>query len=183
MIIQKNIETEQLQLRNITLNDDLKNYMDWLTDESINKFLEIRLNLPKSVAELQDFVTSVNNSNDSIIFGIFHKKSDTHIGNIKLGPINWHHKVSEMGLLIGDKSYWGKGYATEAIGLVSNYAFETLNLFKVTAGCYEGNVGSLKAFLKDDFREEGRLHKQWLSEDRREDGVLLGKINPIFDLD
>ena len=88
-----------------------------------------------------------------------------------------------MGLLIGDKSYWGKGYATEAIGLVSSYAFETLNLFKVTAGCYEGNVGSLKAFLKDDFKEEGRLHKQWISEDRREDGVLLGKINPIFDLD
>ena len=43
------------------------------------------------------------------------KTTDKHIGNIKLGPINWIHRYGDISLLIGDKDYWGKGIATEAI--------------------------------------------------------------------
>jgi RimJ/RimL family protein N-acetyltransferase len=59
-----------------------------------------------------------------------------------------------------------------------NYAFSVLGLAKVTAGCYGGNEGSRKALLKVGFVEEGLRSAQYLVEGVRQDGVLLGKINP-----
>ena len=57
-----------------------------------------------------------------------------------------HYGVTDVGLLIGDKSFWEKGYGSEAIGLVCDYALE-IDLAKLTAGCYVSNAGSIKVFL------------------------------------
>ena len=48
-----------------------------------------------------------------------------HIGNIKLGPIQWLHRRADLSLFIGDKSCWSLGYASEAIGLVRDWAFRS----------------------------------------------------------
>ena len=151
MLCQKIIGNNKLVLKNISMSDDLFKYLSWLSDESINEYLEVRFNFPHDVSELRQFVNSVNNSNDSILFGIYEKQANFHIGNIKLGPINWSHGFADIGLLIGERSFWGQGYASEAIGLVCDYAFNTLGLAKLTAGCYAANVGSMKNFLKKGF--------------------------------
>ena len=57
--------------------------------------------------------------------------------------------------MIGDRFMWGKGYATEAIQLTSEYAFNYLKLLKLNAVCYESNVGSILAFLKASYTIEG----------------------------
>jgi RimJ/RimL family protein N-acetyltransferase len=111
------------------------------------------------------------------LFGIFDKESDQHIGNIKLGPINWFHRYAEIGLIIGNKDFWGKGVATDSITLISLYAFNTLNLHKVTAGCYASNIGSKKAFLKAGFDVDGVRKSHCFSQGKWEDLILLGKIN------
>jgi [ribosomal protein S5]-alanine N-acetyltransferase len=100
---------------------------------------------------------------------------DRHIGNIKIGPINQIHRFADIGLLIGERDCWGKGYATEALRLVTNYAFKTLNLHKLTAGCYDGNKGSEKAFIKAGFVVEGIRKKHCYCY-----GVYVGSI--IFGL-
>ena len=58
-----------------------------------------------------------------------------------------------LGIIIGERDCWGKGLATEAISLVTEYAFEFLNLNRVGAGCYEGNTASLKTFEKAGFKK------------------------------
>ena len=178
MIYNKKLENQKVTLKNITSSDNLDRYLAWLSDESINQFLELRFNLPSDVAELRQFVNSINDSNDSIFFGIFDTKTDTHVGNIKMGPINEYHGVADLGLLIGEKAFWGLGYGSEAIGLVCDYAFHTLGLAKLTAGCYAANTGSMKAFLKQGFVQEGSLSKQWLCDGERQDGYLFGRTNP-----
>ena len=95
----------------------------------------------------------MNNSDNNILFAIVDKESEKHIGNIKLGNIHPVHKYADIGLIIGDKSYWGQGIATNAISLVSKYAFNNLNLRKVFAGVYENNIGSIKAFEKCGFKK------------------------------
>src|SRR5205814_2669717 len=102
------------------------------------------------------------------------KDNDQHIGNIKLGPIHWIHRYAEIGLLIGEKSCWGQGYASEAIRLVTTYAFERLNLHKVTAGCYATNVGSVRAFEKAGFVREGVRPRHCFCEGTYVDLILLG---------
>jgi RimJ/RimL family protein N-acetyltransferase len=79
--------------------------------------------------------------------------------------------------MIGEKNSWGKGYATEAISLLADFAFSKLNLHKLIAGCYEQNQGSLKAFQKAGLEIDGVRRKHWFSNGKYVDVYLLGKIN------
>ena len=177
MLCHLKLSSQLVTLRNIEPNDDLASYLDWLSDVEVNQFLEIRFNMPQSITELWGFIDDINNSSDTLLFGVFDTKLGVHIGNIKLGPINAYHNVAEIGLLIGNKSFWGQNYGSEAIRLVCEYAFEVLGLAKVTAGCYAENTGSRKAFIKQGFKQEGVLCKQWFCNGNRQDGYLFGKLN------
>lgn len=146
------LESDKFYLRNISLNDCNENYLSWMNDSNINKYLESRFTT-HTIGSLKEFVTSMNNSENNILFAIVDKESEKHIGNIKLGNIHPIHKYADIGLIIGNKSYWGQGIATNAIFLVSNYAFNNLHLRKIFAGVYENNIGSIKAFEKCGFKK------------------------------
>jgi len=83
-----------------------------------------------------------------------------------------------VGFLIGEKKEWGKGYASEAILMLCEYAFNQLDLVKITAGCYEENAGSKRALLKAGFLVEGRQSSQWDANGKRQAGIIFGKVNP-----
>ena len=148
-------------------------YLVWLHDPEVNQYLEVRHALPSGVEDLRAFVETVNASPDSILFGVF-LKDGTHIGNIKLGPVNALNRRAEVGLILGDKAQWGKGYATRAILLVSAFAFRTLSLLRLTAGCYDTNQGSLRAFVKAGYSHEGTLADYWQCEGRSVGQILMG---------
>jgi RimJ/RimL family protein N-acetyltransferase len=101
-----------------------------------------------------------------------------HVGNIKLGTINTCHRRADIGIILGIESLWGKGYACEAIEALASYAFGSLRLHKLTAGCYASNTGSLRAFLKAGFVQEGLQKEQCFLENQWEDVALLGMIAP-----
>ncbi|MGP1609846.1 MAG: GNAT family N-acetyltransferase, partial [Burkholderiales bacterium] len=170
------IYSESIFLRSLQPGDATLAYLGWLSDPTINAHLEVRFSPPQSVSDLALFIADVNQSSHTLMLGIFLEEDGRHIGNIKLGPIDRHHHVGDMGFLIGDKQQWGKGYASKAIALLADYAFTHLGLAKLTAGCYAENEGSRRALLKAGFVEEGRRISQWSVADRRQDGILLGRV-------
>ena len=112
-----------------------------------------------------------------VFFAIILNEGVRHIGNIKLGPINPFHRYGDIGIIIGDKKSWGKGFAKEAIALLMDTAFKKLKLHKVTAGCYAPNKGSQKAFLANGFRVAGIRKNQYRSGNGYCNEILLEKIN------
>jgi RimJ/RimL family protein N-acetyltransferase len=151
---------ERLTLRILTPDDVAGelggNYVAWMNDPDITQFLESRWRA-HTFESIRAFVAAMNESPRDFQFGMFLKNSDIHIGNIKVGNIDLMHRRGDVGLLIGDKNSWGKGYATEAITLVTRFAFEELNLNKLIAGMYAPNQGSYKAFIKAGWRDVGVL--------------------------
>jgi len=168
---------EHIILRNLETSDATPVYLGWLSDPAINAYLEVRFSPQIKIGDLAEFIDDANGSLHTLMLGIFLQQGSRHIGNIKLGPIDWNHKVGDIGFLLGDKDQWGKGYASKAITLVANYAFKELGLAKLTAGCYAGNEGSRRALLKANFVEEGRRISQWLVANYRQDGILMGLVN------
>ena len=144
-------------LRTLELADCQEYYVNWLNDNETNQYLESRWSR-HDINSVKNFVSSINNSEHSYIFAII--QGTKHIGNIKIGPIDYLYKFADIGYLIGEKSYWGKGYATETIGLILKFAFETLKLHRVEAGAYEQNIGSQKALIKNGFVQEGIFRKR-----------------------
>ncbi|NER37088.1 MAG: GNAT family N-acetyltransferase [Oscillatoria sp. SIO1A7] len=174
------IESERLYLRDIRRSDVNEKYCQWMNDSEVTGYLESRF-YPNSVEKLHDYVNGMLGDCDNVFLAIILNKGDRHIGNIKLGPINWFHLSAELGIIIGEKDLWGKGYATEAIKRIVDYAFAELKLHKLTAGCYAPNQGSLKAFQKVGFAIEGVRKQQFYYQGRYVNGILLGMLNPEGD--
>ena len=171
------ITGKQIYLRDVRLSDVNKNYYRWMNDPEITKFTESRF-FPTSKEALEEYVKEKQKDKDNIFLAIIFKENHQHIGNIKIGPINWIHRLADIGIIIGGKDYWGKGCATEAIRLISNYAFSTINLHKLTAGCYKGNAASGKAFEKAGFIKEGMRKAHLFYNGEYQDILQYGMINP-----
>ncbi len=146
-------QSKRLWFRTLEVETATGDYHQWLRDPAVNQYLEVRHHVP-DIDGLKAFIRAKNESPDDVLLGIF--LNERHIGNIKLGPIVWAEKTGTMGILIGDRSSWGKGYATEAIATVAEFAIHKLQLEKIVASCYDTNLGSYRAFMKAGFKDMGR---------------------------
>ena len=173
--LETSIETSQLIIRTLKLENISPSYLDWLSDPEINKYLETR-HTKYDLSSSLDFVRSNFKCPDNLLMGMYIKETNCHVGNIKLGPVNWHYKRAGVGLMIGEKTQWGKGLATEAIEGIVVFAFEKIGLIRVQAGAYAENISSIKAFQKAGFEIEGVLKSYWFLDEKPCDQVLLGKV-------
>ena len=173
------LKSDKLILKELRSCDITQKYIDWLNDSEVNMYLESKY-IDHDKNKVKDFVNNCWNNESEFLFGIFLKEGMKHIGNIRLGPINKHHKRADIGLIIGDKSCWGKGVAKESIFLISQFGFGQLNLAKLTAGCYESNIGSKKAFEKSGYCVEGFLKDHVVLGDTREGVWKLGCLSTNF---
>lgn len=180
MLLDTPIHSGDIFLRTLQASDATPTYLAWLSDPAVNAYLEVRFAPVLSLAALAEFIEQANASLHTLMLGIFLQQDARHIGNIKLGPIDWNHQVGDIGFLLGDKEQWGKGHASNTIALVSDYAFAQLGLAKLCAGCYADNEGSRRALLKAGFVEEGRRSSQWAVAGGRQDGILMGRVNPCL---
>ena len=166
------VETERIFLRETLLSDVNDEYVSWMNDYDVTKYMEARFR-KHTKDSVTDYVGSIVKKENSVLLAIIAKDCNKHIGNIKLGPINEEHGFAILGVMIGDKNYWGKGYGPEAIRLAVEYAFNNLGLRKINADVYENNTGSIRAFQKSGFQEEGRKKKQYLSDGQWVDAVCF----------
>ena len=167
------LNSSRLCLRAIEPADLNTTYLGWLNDSAVNRYLETRF-LPQTLEALEVYWQAHRDAPDSPWFAICLIVDGRHIGNIKLGPINWLHRRADLSLFIGDRSCWGQGYASEAIALVRDWSFRELDLQKLNAGVYAGNIGSRRAFEKCGFELEGTLRQEAVNSGQRLDVWLLG---------
>lgn len=154
---------------------DKTNYLKWLKDKEVIKFLyRDDLNVAIKKKEIIRYVKDLFKSKNNFFYLIFIK--DIAIGTIKIGHIDWKAKTADIGIMIGEKNYWNKGYATEAIKLIVKLTKAKLNLRKLVAGTPGLNYGMIKAFKKNGFKVEGKRIKQLYIAKKYMDHVLLGKF-------
>ena len=169
------IDGPRLHLRSARPSDASDRYVAWLNDAEINRYLELRFST-HTLAGVKAYIAEMAESTTYVFLAIVLNDGERHIGNIKIGPINRAHRYADIGIVIGEKDAWGKGYATEAISLATRYAFETLGLHRLEAGAYEPNMGSAKAFIKAGWHEEGREIAKWSVDGKFVDGIRVACI-------
>ena len=83
-------------------------------------------------------------------------KDGTHIGNISLHDASPENRGAGLGMLIGEKAYWSKGYGSDALRTLLRFAFEEMNLHRVELDVYDFNARGIASYRKCGFVEEGR---------------------------
>ena len=171
---------EKVYFRGVEESDVDGLYLDWLNDEEATRFLTTVGRFPTTKENLLHFIQVMARSDQDILFAIHDGETNEFIGTSHLGPINWIPRIAPLGIMIGNKKFRGKGYASEAIKLVVDYAFRRLNLHKVSAGVAAINQGSLKAFQKAGFKVEGQAKSQVLLNGEYHDSQYLGLTKEDF---
>ena len=157
------------------LNDP--KYFGWLRElETVLPIYRVEYLLPLSFDSLRAYVESLWKSGRDAFFAIHDKDSGKFVGTQRIGHIDWRSGIADLGVLIGDRSCWGRGYATDAIHTACRYAFDTLSLRRLTGGTPASNDAMCRCFRRLGFHEEGRLRQQLLIRGRYDDHVLFGLL-------
>lgn len=150
-------------------------YYAWLRNKEVVEMIgrpEYLTSFPFCIIE--DYVINIKSSNNAYFFALYLKNNNTFIGTVKLGSIDWQSKTVDVGILIGDKSCWGKGVAKDAMFTASTYAFDKLGMRKVTGGCLSTNIAMYRCFERLGFKREAVLRKKVPFRDKFVDHYLYG---------
>jgi RimJ/RimL family protein N-acetyltransferase len=162
---------------------DLPKFVEWLNDPQVSRYL-LAMRLPFSQAnEEQWFENMLKNPPEEQPFAIEIRDGDGWrlIGNCGFSDINRTARNAEVGLLIGDKSCWNKGYGTEVMCLLLRTGFETLNLNRIFLRVDEANKGGIRAYEKAGFVHEGRMRQAAYSEGRYSDYLFMSVLRSEWD--
>ena len=146
-----------IYLQELNINDVNRNYVKWLNDYSVVRFTEQKFH-KHTIKSVKKFVMEKKRKRDEFLLGIFLSNKKTHVGNIKLGPINFKHKYAEISYFIGEKNLWGHGYSTIAIAELIKIA-KKKKLEKLRALAHKINIGSKIVLIKNGFKKKGTLKK------------------------
>ena len=100
---------------------------------------------------------------------------DTLIGQISLHNIDHLHRNAFLGILIGEVEHHGKGYGTEAVRLILDYGFKTLNLHNIILSVHEDNYAGIACYKKVGFKEAGR-RREWFFKNGKYTDVIYMDI-------
>lgn len=151
---------------------DVPKLVEWVNDEETTRYLSIYL--PMNTFDEENWVENLSkNKSTDIVFGIESLKEKTLIGNIGLHGINFVARKANLGIFIGEEEYRGKGYGTEAIKKVIEYAFFTVNLRKITLSVLSFNERAKKCYKKCGFQVEGVFKEGFFKEGEYVDEIFM----------
>lgn len=169
------LQNENIRLTHLSVDLVTDRYTDWMNDYEVVKFTESRFSTHTRTS-IEQYVQAVEADANTLAWGIF--VGSEHIGNIKIGPVDWAHAYADIGLIIGLKNQWGHGYGTQSLELVRDWAFDIAHLHKLSAGFCDGNSGSVRAFEKAGFAVEARQYSHYYFEGGYRDRLIMANINP-----
>lgn len=102
------------------------------------------------------------------------------IGTIQLYEIDEQDKSCKLGIRIGDKAYWSKGYGTDSVKTLVEYAFMKMGLYRVALRVYEFNERAARCYDKCGFKYEGRTRKSAYIDGAYYDEILMGILKSDF---
>lgn len=169
----KKLEGERVYISPMNV-EDAEIYTKWLNDPEIVQYLSLRNSLVSIYGE-RSYIE--NFSKVEFNMCIVKKENDELIGNIGLSELDYKNGTAELGIFIGEKENLGKGYGSEAIKLLTKYAFEELRLHSIYLRTYDINDRAVKAYEKCGFKEFGRRHESLFMNGKYHDVIYMELIN------
>jgi RimJ/RimL family protein N-acetyltransferase len=168
------LEGKNIYLRPLD-TDDLETFYVWFNNPDLRQYLLLPFPITKEGEK--DFLERMMRDESSVTLSIIVKKGDKLIGNIGLHqmntPVNRVSKRVMLGIAIGDLEEASKGYGTEAIRLMLDYAFDSLNLHRIELTVFDFNKRAQKAYRKLGFKEEGTKREALYMKGKYHDLIMM----------
>ncbi len=155
---------------------DARTFSDWHNDAGYLRLVDAELARPRSEDECLRTFDEWEKDPNTIAFAVRRLDDAEMVVLVALDGILHQHGVAWLGMGIGDRSHWSKGYGTEAMALILRYAFSELNFHRVQTSVFEYNQRSIAMCERAGFQREG-VYREFLQRDgRRYDMILYGLL-------
>ena len=152
--------------------EDIPHFLRWMNDQEVTRYLVAYLPMTET-DEVEWLERLHKKKNDGVVLVIVDAKNRKPIGLMGIHEIDWKDRRAMTGAVIGEKSYWGKGYGTEAKMLLLKYAFNTLNLRKIVSRVISFNRRSKAYSKKCGYKVEGVLKKDIFKDGEYHDLICM----------
>lgn len=171
------LKSENIALRPIILAD-ANTFISWFKDKKVVLHLLIQKSLPLN--EQKKWIKNMLADKNKIVWGIYSKDGKL-IGNTQL-DFKRDHKVASFGIVIGEKEYWGKGYAVEVLELLKKYVFERLKYVRLQLVYHVTNLAAKRAYEKAGFTVEGIIRKSHYNKVTKqfEDKIIMSILDTEY---
>jgi RimJ/RimL family protein N-acetyltransferase len=160
---------------------DLARDHAWMNDGEVTRYLNRRY--PISLAAEDVWLTAqaqAQQSYENLAFAI-DTKDGVHIGNISFHEVRPEDRKARLGIMIGDKGYWSKGYGADAIVTLLRFAFGEMNLHRVDLTVDAENARAIACYRKCGFVEEARLREERYRDGSYRDQLIMGILRGEFE--
>lgn len=167
---------EHVRLRAVE-REDVNRFYAWVNDPEVTYGLALYLPM-SNVDEEQWFERATRRDPNEKPLAIEVRDGDGWrlIGNCAVFGIEWIERAAELGIMIGEKSDWNKGYGTEVMIMLLRHCFETLNLNRVCLRVFASNTRARRAYEKSGFVEEGRLRQAAYKHGKYDDVIIMSVL-------
>ncbi|GJQ35480.1 MAG: N-acetyltransferase [Anaerolineaceae bacterium] len=172
---------KRIRLRAIE-REDVAKFHKWVNDPEVTRGLAMYL--PLSMQDEENWFDRMSKSDpDEKPLAIEVRKGRNWklIGNCGVFGISLANRSAELGIIIGEKSEWDKGYGAEAMILLLQHGFETLNLNRIYLRVYEDNVRAVRSYEKAGFVLEGRQRQAVYKHGKYEDVLFMSVLRSEWD--
>ena len=170
------IEGKAVRLTPLTPDDISDEYVAWFNDPETFRFLGSKFG--QTTASVREYVAGIRPPN--LLARIIRREGMRHVGNIALQGFDPINRCMELGIVIGVAEARGKGLGREACSLIAQYAFDHLNVHRITAGTVVDNAGMTKVFTGLGFAVEGTLREHYFLEGSYHDMLRFGLLRKDF---
>ncbi|WFA07788.1 GNAT family protein [Tissierella sp. Yu-01] len=161
--------------------EDLPHMRKWVNDNEITQYLSNIFLYPHTLNQTESFLNDILEGKNSYKgFVIAHKDTEEYIGQIDLIKLDWVNRVATMGIVIGAREHLSKGYGKEAIKMLQDFVFNTLNLNKLDLEVIATNERAIRCYKKCGFIEEGRLREVRYINGKYTDKMIMGILKSEY---
>lgn len=173
---------ERVRLRRVE-REDLPRLVEWMNDPAVREYLT--LGYPMGRAHEEEWLEATLHQEPALQpFAIEARVSPpgtepaewVHIGTVGFHRVDWRNRSAELGIAIGRRDCWGKGYGTDTVRALCRWAFAELNLNRVQLKVDEDNARGIASYEKAGFRLEGRLRQDRYRGGRYLDTLVMGLL-------
>ncbi len=166
-------------LRPLVESDVEGDYPNWFNDAEVCAGNSHHV-FPYTREEALAYIRGLAGATDKLVLAIAHKVDGRHVGNVALADLQPLHRRAEFSIVIGDRSAWGKGVATEAGRLLLAHGFDAMNLHRIQCGTLDDNEAMCGLARRLGMKEEGRRRQAMWKRGRYRDVVLFGVLREEF---
>ena len=117
---------------------------------------------------------------DQYSFAIETIEEEKYIGGCGVNSVDWKNSIAVIGIFIGDKNYWDKGYGTDAMKILVKFIFEQMNINKVKLNVYGFNERAIRCYEKCGFKKEGTLRQEIFRDGKYHDEYIMGILKEEY---